>query len=69
MAEPLERRLRRELADPGRFQQAVRLLALVALFMGTAVLVGWSLLALVAVYSRSFEPLLNPPPMDPPAQR
>jgi len=69
MSEPLERRLRRDLADPGRFQQGLRLLALLALFMGTAVLVGWSLLALVTVYSRSFESLLSPPPMDPPAQR
>jgi len=57
----LERRLQRDLADPGRLQQALRVLGLLGLFLGMAVLGGWLLLGLVRVYSYSFSPWLRPP--------
>lgn len=58
----LERRLQHDLADPGRLQQALRVLGLLGLFLGMAVLGGWLLLGLVGVYSHSFGPWLRPPP-------
>lgn len=40
----------------------MRLLGLLGLFLGMAVLGGWLLLGLVGLYSDSFGPLLRPPP-------
>jgi hypothetical protein len=57
----LERRLQHDLADPGRLQQALRVLGLLGLFLGMAVLGGWLLLGLVGLYSHSFGPRLRPP--------
>ena len=59
---PLERRLQRDLAEPGRLQQALRILGLLGLFLGAAVLGGRLLLGLVGLYSHSFAPWLQPPP-------
>jgi hypothetical protein len=61
-ARRLEHRLQRELDDPGRLGQALRILGLLGLFLGMAVLGGWLLLGLVGLYSDSFGPLLRPPP-------
>ena len=62
LAGPLERRLQRDLADPGRLQQTLRILGLLGLFLGSAVLGGWLVLGLVGLYSHSFTPWLRPAP-------
>lgn len=59
---PLQRRLQRDLAEPGRLQQALRILGLLGLFLGAAVLGGRLLLGLVGLYSHSFTPWLRPTP-------
>ena len=60
----LQRRLQRDLAEPGRLQQALRILGLLGLFLGAAVLGGWLLLGLVGLFSHSFAPWLQPPPQE-----